>query len=46
MQSSKSYAVLFLIGAFVAGIAVGVTADRAYTHDGHVPPGPARPDQT
>ena len=35
MQRSKSYAVLFLIGALVAGIAVGVTADRYLMRDGH-----------
>jgi hypothetical protein len=28
MQSSKSYAMLFLLGAFVAGGALGFTADR------------------
>jgi Spy/CpxP family protein refolding chaperone len=35
MQSSKSYALLFLIGALVAGIAIGVTADRYMRRDGH-----------
>lgn len=35
MQRSKSYALLFLIGAFIAGIAVGVTTDRAFSRDGH-----------
>ena len=35
MQRSKSYALLFLIGAFIAGIAVGVTADRAFSRDDH-----------
>lgn len=35
MQRSKSYALLFLIGAFIAGIAVGVTADRFLSRDGH-----------
>jgi len=35
MQRSKSYALLFLIGAFLAGIAIGVTADRAFSRDGH-----------
>jgi LTXXQ motif. len=34
MQRSKSYAVIFLIVAFIAGIAVGFTADRAMSHDG------------
>jgi LTXXQ motif. len=39
MQRSKSYAVIFLIVAFIAGIAVGFTADRAMSHDGdrHTP---------
>jgi Spy/CpxP family protein refolding chaperone len=32
MQRSKSYAVIFLIVAFIAGIAVGFTADRAMSH--------------
>ena len=35
MQRSKSYAFLFLIGAFIAGIAIGVTADRFMTRDAH-----------
>lgn len=35
MQRSKSYALIFLIGAFIAGIAVGVTTDRAFSRDGH-----------
>ncbi len=35
MQRSKSYALMFLILAFVAGIAVGVTADRALSPDRH-----------
>ncbi len=34
MQRSKSYAVLFLIVAFIAGIAVGFTVDRFMTRDG------------
>jgi len=33
MQRSKSYAVIFLIVAFIAGIAVGFTADRAMSRD-------------
>jgi Spy/CpxP family protein refolding chaperone len=33
MQRSKSIALLFLIGAFIAGIAIGFAADRAMTHD-------------
>jgi Spy/CpxP family protein refolding chaperone len=32
MQRSKSYAVIFLIVAFIAGIAVGFTAERAMSH--------------
>ena len=35
MQRSKSYAVLFLIVAFVAGIAVGFTADRFMARERH-----------
>ena len=35
MQRSKSYALLFLLAAFVAGIAVGFTGDRWITHRGH-----------
>ncbi len=35
MQRSKSYALLFLIGAFIAGIAVGFTLDRFMARDGH-----------
>jgi Spy/CpxP family protein refolding chaperone len=34
MQRSKSYALIFLIVAFIAGIAVGFTADRAMSRDG------------
>lgn len=34
MQRSKSYALLFLLAAFVAGGAVGFTADRYLSH-GH-----------
>lgn len=32
MQRSKSYALLFLLAAFVAGIAVGYTGDRVFHH--------------
>ena len=32
MQRSKGFALIFLIGAFLAGIAVGVTADRTMEH--------------
>lgn len=35
MQRSKSYALLFLIGALIAGIAIGVTADRYMMRDAH-----------
>lgn len=35
MQRSKSYALIFLFAAFIAGIAVGVTADRAFSRNGH-----------
>lgn len=40
MERSKSYALLFLIGAFIAGIAVGITADRFMMRDGHDHRGP------
>ena len=33
MQRSKWFALLFLIGAFVAGIAIGVAGDRALEHN-------------
>lgn len=33
MQRSKWFALLFLVGAFVAGIAVGFAADRALVHE-------------
>ncbi len=33
MQRSKSYALMFLLGAFIAGGALGFTADRVITHD-------------
>ena len=32
MQRSKGFALIFLLGAFLAGIAVGVTADRTMEH--------------
>jgi len=35
MQRSKSFALMFLLGAFIAGIAVGVTADRVFSRDAH-----------
>ena len=40
MQRSKSYALVFLVGAFIAGIAVGVTADRVFSRDDHDRHGP------
>ncbi len=40
MQRSKGFALMFLIGAFIAGIAVGITADRAFTRDRHDRHGP------
>jgi Spy/CpxP family protein refolding chaperone len=33
MQRSKGFALLFLIGAFIAGVAIGFAADRVMTHD-------------
>lgn len=33
MQRSKSYALMFLLGAFIAGGALGFTADRVMTRD-------------
>ena len=35
MQRSKSYALLFLLAAFVGGIAVGYTGDRLVSHRKH-----------
>jgi Spy/CpxP family protein refolding chaperone len=35
MQRSKSYALLFLLTAFVGGIAVGYTGDRILSHRTH-----------
>ncbi len=40
MQRSKSYALLFLLAAFIAGGALGFTADRYISHHGH-----GRPDR-
>lgn len=34
MQRSKGFALIFLLGAFLAGIAVGFTADRTMEHRG------------
>jgi len=39
MQQSKWYALLFLIGAFVAGAAVGVAGDRTIEHNRPMPRG-------
>jgi Spy/CpxP family protein refolding chaperone len=35
MQRSKSYALVFLLAAFVGGIAVGYTGDRLLSHRSH-----------
>ena len=35
MQRSKSYALLFLLAAFIAGGALGFTADRYFSRHGH-----------
>lgn len=35
MQRSKSYALLFLLAAFVGGIALGYTGDRLLSHRKH-----------
>jgi Spy/CpxP family protein refolding chaperone len=35
MQRSKSYALMFLLGAFIAGGALGFTADRLMTTEKH-----------
>lgn len=35
MQRSKSYALMFLLGAFIAGGALGFTADRVITREKH-----------
>ena len=42
MQQSKWYALLFLLGAFVAGAAVGVAGDRTIEHNGPMPRGGSR----
>ena len=39
MQQSKSLALLFLLGAFVAGAAVGVAGDRVLEHNRPRPTG-------
>ena len=43
MQRSKWYALLFLLGAFVAGAAIGVAADRAMRHGRPGAHGPRSP---
>ena len=35
MQRSKSYALMLLLGAFIAGAALGFTADRLMTQEKH-----------
>lgn len=35
MQRSKSYALMFLLGAFIAGGALGFTAGRVMAREGH-----------
>jgi Spy/CpxP family protein refolding chaperone len=43
MQRSKGFALLFLIGAFIAGVAIGFAADRVITHDRPGRHGPGSP---
>jgi Spy/CpxP family protein refolding chaperone len=43
MQRSKGFAVLFLIGAFIAGVAIGFAADRVVEHDRPARHGPRSP---
>lgn len=43
MQRSKGFALLFLIGAFIAGVAIGVAADRVMEHDRPGRHGPRSP---
>jgi Spy/CpxP family protein refolding chaperone len=43
MQQSKWYALLFLLGAFVAGAAVGVASDRTIEHNRPMARGPRSP---
>ena len=40
MQRSKGFALLFLVAAFIAGLAIGVTVDRYMMRDGHDHRGP------
>jgi len=35
MQRSKSYALLFLLAAFIGGLALGYAGDRVLSHRGH-----------
>ena len=43
MQRSKGVAVLFLVGAFIAGVAIGFAGDRVMTHDRPGRHGPRSP---
>lgn len=43
MQRSKGFALLFLIGAFIAGVAIGFAADRVIKHDRPGRHGPRSP---
>lgn len=43
MQRSKGFAMIFLLGAFLAGIAIGVTGDRAFEHNRPGRHGPRSP---
>jgi Spy/CpxP family protein refolding chaperone len=43
MQRSKGFALLFLIGAFIAGVAIGFAAARVITHDSPGRHGPRSP---
>ena len=43
MQRSKGFALLFLIGAFIAGVAIGFAADRVIAHDRPGRHGPRSP---
>jgi Spy/CpxP family protein refolding chaperone len=43
MQRSKEVAVLFLVGAFIAGVAIGFAGDRVMTHDRPGRHGPRSP---
>lgn len=43
MQRSKGFALIFLLGALLAGVAIGFTADRAMEHNRHGRHGPRSP---